>query len=174
MNDNDIPMSAPNLAPCTQEARLAALMETAAFMLVNKPEMTAFPFTALVGDDMLDRAGVALALDAQAEAYRTQPKPLGDAITLTRLQGMEAILEDLSITPAMRNNRALEVLRGQRLVEVEAFAAAVTAPTKDQDAADLLVEALHAIQQLTLGQCRQSDIDPSLPQRIEFALRSEA
>ena len=173
MNDHDIPMSAPNLAPCSPGERRKALLHTAAFMLSNKPEMTAAPFTALVGDDMLSRVEVIAELTALSDAYGEEPAGT-EAIVSGRLRAMEAILESLDTTPAMRNNRALEVLRGERLAEVEvgSILPSTFAPVApDIDTQDLLTEALHAIQQLTLGQCRQSDIDPSLPQRMEFALR---
>lgn len=180
MNPTDIPMTAPTLVPVARSAFRADLLEAAEFFL-RSPDV-AQDFRALVGDVMMDRAEVAVAVGELADRLRAEGRPEAGEIAAAQLAYARAVLADEHPTPGRKMQLLREAfdaadldLLGEfaRLEPAPAPAPAPEAETLNAAARperELLLEAWGALQHMTLGQQRLQRLSPSLLDRIEAAL----
>ena len=180
MNANDIPMTAPNLAPLSPDAVRADLWDAIVFHLLN-PE--GVMVETLVGDDMLTKPQVieraieetALAHQA-AERNGPQTFTLDRDLYLARTRAALAALETPDRTPARRNMDAIAIMQGQR--DAELPPAPIAQADVAEDAQELVAmiamvrSCREAVSYLTLAQCKAGKIDPNFLLQLDAFLEN--
>lgn len=174
MNTDNIPMTAPTLVPVSLSVFRADLLDAASFFIMNPA--TADNFQVLVGDNMLRKAVVAGHLGLLAGVFRE----VGD-MDLAEQMGAQiecarTIIADGDATPGRKLIMLKAMFDAPDNERLAGFVPAAEEPQRlptapqPAPATELLVEALEALQHMTLGQLRAHRISPTLLDRLERAV----